>query len=138
MTGEAYGKLKIKDVKVFLVENDRRKEIPSNVYIHVKGFALARVTHLDIEAKNIEKLIRKEKGDFLSIYGIENGLKIKLNEKTFLEIIHPLMNKILKNNEKTRTWVGKKEDGIYIGFRKEEVRKLEKIAKEDFGFKIQK
>ena len=55
-----------------------------------------------------------------------NGLKIKLNEKTFLEIIHPLMNKILRNNEKTRTWVGQKKDGIYIGFRREQIMKMEK------------
>jgi hypothetical protein len=42
----------------------------------------------------------------------------------------------LKKGEKTRTWVGGKEGGIYIGFKKEQIEKLEKIAREKFGFEF--
>ena len=38
------------------------------------------------------------------------------------------LNQVLKPGEKTRTWVGGKYGGIYIGFRKAEVRKLENLA----------
>jgi len=129
MTGPAYGKLKLEGAKIFV----GTKEIEGEVYIHVKGFALARVTHLDIEAKELEKFING-KGEFLSIRGLKDGIEIKTSKGWKIKIFHKLLNKVLEKGEGTRTWVGKKEGGIYIGFRKEQVRRLEKIAKEDFKF----
>jgi len=43
---------------------------------------------------------------------------------------------VLEKNEKTRTWVGGKFGGIYIGFRKKEIEKLENLARERFNFQI--
>jgi len=50
-------------------------------------------------------------------------------------IVSPSLNEIVEENKSTRAWVGRKHDGIYVGFRKEEVRKLEKMALEKFGIK---
>jgi len=50
-------------------------------------------------------------------------------------ILEPLLNKVLEEGKSTRVWVGRKYDGIYIGFRKEEIEKLEKVALEKFGIK---
>ena len=117
MTGPAEGKIPI-EANVFLMG----KKIDANVYVHLKGFALAKVTHLDIESEELN--IMKGKGDFLTVIGIDNGIEIpSLN----IRIISKRL-KVLKSGERTRTWVGQKVDGIYIGFRKEQIRALEKIV----------
>ncbi len=132
MTGPAYGKLPLKGARIFI----NNREIKGEVYIHVKGYALARVTHLDIEASELNEVYKPSGGGFLSIYGIEGGIKIKIREGLYVTILHKLLNRVLAPGEKTRTWVGGKEGGIYIGFRKSEVKKLEEIARDVFGFQI--
>lgn len=124
MTGPGAGKLLLK-ADVFLAG----KKIVARVYIHVKGYSLARVTHLDIESPKLN--LMKKKGDFLGVLGIKNGMEIP-NVK--IKILCNLLNKVLREGERTRTWVGQKVDGIYIGFRKVEIEKLEKIAGKNFGF----
>jgi hypothetical protein len=149
MGGPAYGKLELKNVKVYLRTKDEKFLLKDSiVYIHVKGYALARVTHLDIEHEILEKIILPKRGEFLSLHGIENGIEIvlgKVKEIEFkgrkmevekIEILHPLLTKVLRKNEKTRTWVGGKLGGIYIGFRKEQMEKLEAIPKEKFNFEL--
>lgn len=117
------------------------------VYIHVKGYARARVTHLDIEKMGLGKVIRRGRGNFLEIIGVENGLEVVLREKrqiildgkesevSSIVIVSPLFNQIVERDKSTMAWVGRKYDGIYIGFRKAELEKLEKIALENFGIK---
>jgi len=96
----------------------------------MKGYALARVTHLDIEAPELNEVYPTGGGSFLSVCGIESGIKIKLREDLYVRVLHDLLNRVLKPGEKTRTWVGGKDGGIYIGFRKEQIEKLESLAKE--------
>ena len=107
------------------------KRIDAVVYIHLKGHSLARVTHLDIESPQLNLGIGKKgdvdkKGDFLGIHGIDEGIQIPQID---LIVSSPQLNNFLGLGYKTTTWVGQKEDGIYIGFRKEHLLKLEKIAK---------
>ena len=146
MAGEAFGKLKLVNTTVFLVsKNSKIKLKKPTVYIHLKGYAFARVTHLDIEHEIMDNIIPPKRGYFLNIHGIKGGIEIKVEKeikyekKKFevkrIEILHPLLNRILKEGEKTRTWVGGKFGGIYIGFKKKEVEKLEKIAEEEFRMK---
>jgi len=131
MTGPGLGKLLLEDAKVFI--DDRG--IKADVYIHVKGFSLARVTHLDIENEELNSILRPKDGGFFSIYGISGGIEIKF-EKNRVRVLHEFLNEVLKKGEKTRTWVGGKEGGIYVGFKKEQVVKLENIAREKFGLKF--
>lgn len=131
MTGPGEGKLLLKNSKIYL----SNQKIQAEVYIHVKGYSLARVTHLDIEHKIFNKIIKPKKGHFYSIHGIKGGIEIRAGKKSIF-IFHPYLNEILADGEKTRTWVGGKFGGIYIGFKKEQVIKLERIAKEKFGFPI--
>lgn len=118
MTGAGEGKIPIKS-RVFL----GKKQIAADVYIHLKGYSLARVTHLDIESPKLN--LMEGKGDFFTIHGIEEGIAIP---ELDLILSCSLLSEVLEAGEKTRTWVGQKEDGIYIGFRKAEVLKLERIA----------
>ena len=145
MTGPAAGKFPLK-ARVFFLSGDKRKKVEdAMVYIHLKGYARARVTHLDIEHKALGKLIHRGKGNFLDIEGVRGGAiirpKIEIQiellgreiEVQGLAVLSPILNEVLKEGETTRTWVGRKFDGIYIGFRRNEITKLEELAARKFG-----
>lgn len=61
----------------------------ADVYLHLKGKSNARITHIDIELDEI--------------------------------------NKILKPGEST--YVGAKEGGVFLGLKKEQIKRAEKIVK---------
>ena len=61
----------------------------ADVYLHVKGKSNARITHIDVELKKL--------------------------------------NKILKPGE--TTFAGAKEGGVFLGLKKEQIKRAEKIAK---------
>jgi hypothetical protein len=129
MTGPGIGKLLLENAQVFI----DGKEIKADVYIHIKGFSLAKVTHLDVESEELNKILKPKEGGFFSIHGIDDGIEIKF-EKNRVKVSHEFLNEVLRKGEKIRTWVGGKEGGIYVGFKKEQIVKLEKIAKEKFNF----
>ncbi len=151
MTGPAEGKLLLKNANVELLTNQGKIGlIDAEVYIHVKGYSLARVTHLDIEHPILDNIIPPKRGKYLKIMGIKNGLRIELdNGKTIklddksltiyaIKILHPYLNEVMGKYESIVTWVGGKFGGIYIGFRKKQINKLEEIAEKYFNFKISK
>ena len=126
MTGFAKGKILL-PAKVFLDQ----KEVNASVFIHVKGYALARVTHLDIEGRTLD-FKRKNRGIFCTLKGTKGGMEIELENFGIGKIIIncDLLNSLLKPKEKTRAFLGFKEGGIFIGFRKKYIERLERIAKE--------
>lgn len=138
------GKLRL-DASTVLMPCERK--IDAEVYIHLKGYARARVSHLDVEKIGLGKVIRRGRGNFLEIRGVENGLEVVLRERcqiildgeefavSSIIVASPLLNKIVEEGASTRAWVGRKYDGIYIGFRKAELERLEKLALEKFGMK---
>lgn len=145
MTGPAEGKLEL-DSKIFLLANEGEIRLGDVfVCIHLKGFSRARVTHLDIEHNILDNLIPPKSGSLHDIGGIEGGIEICLRGKKEivyqrkkiepfkLRIFSSVLNEVLKPGQRTRTWVGGKFGGIYIGFRKTEVEKLEKVAESKFG-----
>jgi len=50
-----------------------------------------------------------------------------------LELLHPILSKVLKMGESTVTWVGRKYDGIYIDFKKLQIERLENMVKMHYG-----
>ena len=138
MTGPAEGKLPLKGEVYLCLDGEEVKLENVSVYIHLKGYALARVTHLDIEHESLNGLIPPKHGKFLTVKGVKDGIEIVLDKSSKevkprkIKIVSPILNMVLLPNQKTRTWVGGKIDGIYIGFRKPGVRKLEEIAEKHF------
>jgi hypothetical protein len=126
MTGPGEGKLPL-DAKVCLNAEELKNV---HVYIHLKGYSRATVTHLDIEHPKLNSLIPPKAKTFSWIVGIENGILIITSKEDKVQILHPLLNKVLQRGEKTRTLVGGKFGGIFIGFRKREISKLEEIVAE--------
>jgi len=133
MTGPGIGKLLLENAQVFI----DGKEIKADVYIHIKGFSLAKVTHLDVESEELNKILKPKEGGFFSIHGIDDGIEIKF-EKNRVKVSHEFLNEVLRKGEKIRTWVGGKDSGIYIGFKKEQIIKLEKVARKKFNFDYNK
>lgn len=150
MTGPAGGKLGLNAGVYLRSEEGKVKLEDALVYIHVKGHARARVTHLDIEHDILDNIIPPKRGRFLTIHGVEGGIRIDLGkpkevnlnderiEVERITVLHPHLSKVLEPNQKTRTWVGGKFGGIYIGFRKGEIAKLERIAETKFEVKPRK
>jgi len=144
MRKEIHGKVRM-DVSTVLMPCERK--IDAKVYIHLKGYARARVSHIDVEKIGLGNVIRRGRGNFLEIRGLEKSLEVVLREKreiilngeeltvSSIIVTNPLLNKVVTVGESTRAWVGRKYDGIYIGFRKAELEKLEKVGFEDFGMK---
>mgnify|MGYP001062037975 CR=1 FL=1 len=146
-TGPSEGKLGL-GATVYLVSNGKRIELEDAfVCIHIKGYSLARVTHLDIEHDVLDNLIPPKRGRLHDIEGIKGGIEIKLEGKKEIEyrgnrtepqtilIQCPTLNRVLRAGQSTRTWVGGKFGGIYIGFRKNDIGKLEKVAETEFGMR---
>lgn len=128
MTGPGPGKVMVRDAKVFIAEHDHIHELNgAEVYIHLKGYSYARVTHLDIEHPELDNVI-EDKGGYFKIEGIPYGIVIHINENKRIVVRHRAMNEILADGENTFTWVGSKTGGIYVGFKKKYIPKLEKLA----------
>ena len=64
MSGPAEGKIELKGAKV---------------YIHVKGKARARITHLDVEHKDINKIIKPKEATYAA--GKQGGCFIGLKKE---------------------------------------------------------
>ncbi|MEM0240888.1 MAG: hypothetical protein QXP29_05450 [Candidatus Nezhaarchaeales archaeon] len=123
MTGPGEGKLKI-NAQVYVNGEPLRD---ADVYIHVKGYSLARVTHLDIEHPDVNKYVKPHDGRFLKIVGVKGGFMVK--EGTWIMVVKSiLLEDLLKVGEETYAWVGGKPGGMYIGFKKVYVEKLEERA----------
>ena len=139
-----HGKLRL-DASTVLMPP--KKKIDAEVYIHLKGYARARVSHIDIEKTGLGKVIHRGRGNFLEIIGVENGLEIVLREKrqvildgeemtvSSVVITCPMIQGIIEKGKSTKAWIGRKYDGIYIGFRKAELERLEKVAFKNFKIK---
>jgi len=144
MTKKVHGKFRL-EASTILMPCGRK--INAEVYIHLKGYARARVSHIDIEKMGLGRVIRRGRGNFLEIRGVENGLEVVLREKRQIVLdgeevavssivtTCPLLNEIIEKEKSTRAWIGRKYDGIYIGFRRAELERLEKLALEKFGIK---
>ena len=114
------GKIKIPG-KVFLdgIELD-----DSAIYIHVKGYSRARVTHIDIESPSLKGVIRPRHSAYPEVKWSEltvinvNNHKIIINSEKLGEIIH------LNGN----LYVGGKGKGIFLGFHREQIKEMENFA----------
>jgi len=132
LTGPAFGKLLLEGAVVFIDKRGVRRELSGvDVYIHLKGYARARVSHLDVEHPELEHIVGQSR--FANIHGVAGGgIRIKLDENTSIYVKHILLGKVLSRNESARAFIGVKEGGIYVGFKREQVRSLEEVAKIHF------
>ncbi len=121
MTGPGPGKIPL-DAKVFVVKEGRRYELPATVYVHLRGYSRARVTHIDIELPGIEEKIPREGFYGCALY--TDGFRIMFGP--FDLHVRSQDLKGVFPSEETIVYVGRKVGGIYVGFKKKIVERLDK------------
>ncbi|MHA1616800.1 MAG: hypothetical protein ACTSX9_05780 [Candidatus Njordarchaeales archaeon] len=129
MTGPAEGKVRIP--VDFIVDGEK---LECTVYIHLKGYSRARVTHIDIE----DFECRGDKINGGVAIGTKDGFsvimvkEIEINGKKVKKFMLRGIN-ILGIGERARCVVGIKEGGIFIGFESKVLTRLEEIARKELS-----
>jgi fructose-1,6-bisphosphatase/inositol monophosphatase family enzyme len=102
--------------------------------LHVKGYSRARVTHVDVECGELNEAVPPGAHAYATAYTRGGELRVRFREplKAFgyareLVIMCPELAAVLAPMRDT-VYVGGKEGGIFIGFRREQIRKLETLA----------
>jgi len=136
MTGPGEGKIPIK-ASIALSYMGSRKYVKCDVYLHVKGHSLARVTHIDVESPVLNEILKPKRSLYVP-YKVVNGEVIIYFKrvyyvkslKTFassLIIVSKELAEMLKEGP-FKTYVGGKIGGIFLGFHREVIKKLEEYA----------
>ena len=135
MTGPGLGKIPIQGVVNLVMNGEIIKLEPCDIYIHVKGYSRARVTHVDIESPKLDIRSYSE-GVYAYVYGLTKGFKLilkkplKISDKYVKEIIVKWDGpKILEVGKSSIAYIGFKDGGIYVGFKKDVIRKLENFGR---------
>lgn len=129
MTGPGEGKIPLK-AKVLVGS----RELDCDVYLHVKGYSRARVTHVDVECWELNEALPPGAHTYATAYTKGDELHVRFCEplKAFgsarvLAIRCPQLAASLASMRDI-VYVGGKEGGVFIGFRREQIRKLEALA----------
>ena len=135
MTGPGPGKIPIQGLVNLVMDGEVVKLEPCDLYIHVKGYSRARVTHVDIESPKLN-IRGYSEGIYAYVHGLTKGFKLilkkplRINDKYVKEIIVKWDGpKILEVGKSSIAYIGFKDGGIYIGFKKDVIRKLEDFSK---------
>ncbi|EZQ04912.1 MULTISPECIES: hypothetical protein [Acidianus] len=99
----------------------------ARVYVHIKGYSRARVTHVDLEHDELKKVLRPRHSDYPYVNWEGNNVKIEVKGHT-IEVISQTLGSLI--HMKGNLYVGGKGKGLFLGFHKEEIKALE-----DFGVK---
>lgn len=121
MTGPCEGKVPLECETLLNGEG-----IECEVYIHLKGFAGATVTHLDIESPSLNLMVGE--GNHGPVVGMQGGIKLRVARHR-VEVRCPALNHVLEEGRRTFTWIGQKEDGIFVGFRMAEMERLDALGR---------
>lgn len=136
MTGPGEGKIPVA-AKVLVLTGSSWKPVECSVYVHVKGYSQARVTHVDVEADELNELVLSpEEHSYATAIVAGERLTVSLwkPRKTTLLVASRELSEALGPLRST-VYVGGKQGGIFIGFRREYVRKLEDFARKK-GYSI--
>ncbi len=112
------GKIPIEDAKVYL---DGSLLPGAKVFVHIKGYSRARVTHVDVEDPSLKKVIPPRHSDYPSVVW---STKVEIPVKGHILVLESeTLGKILKMQG--NLYVGGKGKGVFLGFHKEQIRELE-------------
>jgi len=136
VTGPGPGKIRL-DARVRLEYDGGSEDVDADVYLHVKGWSRALVTHIDVEADGLEyKLVDGPgRGVYGRLYLRGRGIVfIPLHRAWRLVVLNDVLGSALARiGGRTAGYLGGKVGGVFIGARREYLRVLEEIAAERFG-----
>jgi len=137
VAGPSPGKIPLEAI-VELISGSRKEQIDAEVYLHIKGWSRALVTHIDVESPKLNSIITEPRQGFYArcIYKPSTLFIIAL------QAIRPCVIRIQENMVFPRvfrssgmTWcyIGGKDGGIYVGLRKEFIERFEDVARRVWG-----
>ena len=94
-------------------------------FIHIKGYGRARVTHVDIEDKKFNKILPPRHSDYPEVVWNSNTVNIPVKGHELVVVSKTLGNIITLDG---KLYVGGKGKGIFFGFHKEQIKKIEEYA----------
>ncbi|MEM0139512.1 MAG: transferase [Ferroplasma sp.] len=115
------GKIEVEGT-VFL---DGIKLQDARIFIHVKGYGRARITHIDIEDPALKKVILPRHSDYPEILWESCEVEIPVKGH-ILKIVSNVLGNLIKLNG--NIYVGGKGKGVFLGLHKEQIIELEKYA----------
>jgi len=132
MTGPARGKVDLRaDVYVYPLSTEDMQYLSGvTVYGHLKGYARASVTHIDIEGEvgEIIKLFGLDEADkrFVEIEAIGDALEVRHKSRDAGLLIEAGLKDIDFGDAKCRGILGYKDnEGVFLGLCREIINKLE-------------
>jgi len=127
VTGPGPGKIRLR-ARVVVCMNGCRL-IDAHVYLHVRGYSRAFVTHIDVEASGLEDLVGGVKR---GVYGVSRwspGLLVfEPYRGSWRLMIYEDQVTSFIGVASCPSFMGGKWGGVFIGFKKSIVRKLEEAA----------
>jgi len=138
LTGPGEGKIPLKAI-VELCSRNTCIPIECDLYLHVKGYSLARVTHVDLEADILNVVVKPKSSQYCRYSVSKDHINVYLRNHVYVEELNIIARKIRIScrelidalGDGTRSWVyvGGKFGGIFLGFKKPQVEKLEHLAR---------
>ncbi|PCN51100.1 hypothetical protein B6U99_00920 [Candidatus Geothermarchaeota archaeon ex4572_27] len=132
MTGPAEGKIPLEGyVEAKLPGGWHR--IDCDIYLHVKGYSLARVTHVDLEHPELNDIVPPGSSHYVPFRlrgeRIDVALRGRLRGRDvyWISIWCPDLARALGEGH-SYVYIGGKYGGVFLGFKREYVRKLEEFA----------
>jgi len=138
LTGPGPGKIPI-DAVVEIVVGGRNEVLEDAVvYLHIRGWSRAFVTHLDVESPRLNEVVARPRQGF---YAKWRYLPLGLVVECLRGIVpctlrirnRSFFDHVLKLGEEGWCFVGGKVGGVFIGFRKEIIVRLEDVARRFWG-----
>ncbi|RLI99604.1 MAG: hypothetical protein DRP08_07035 [Candidatus Aenigmatarchaeota archaeon] len=144
MTGPGEGKILLDD-HILLYGRNRCTTVPCDVYLHVIGFIRGRVTHIDLENDILNLIVKPGESKYCKWIVRNNILRVFIGKGVYVRDVGFLVRAIgldndrlisvLGNGSSDYVYVGGKLGGIFLGFRKKYILRLEELAKE-YGFEL--
>jgi hypothetical protein len=107
------------------------------VYVHVKGWSRARVTHVDIELPGLEHLVGGAgRGEYGVAVGTAHGFRVEPYRGEWgleVETSDPVLKNLLNPDERCLVFIGGKRGGLFLGFKSPYHRVLESLAERYYG-----
>ncbi|HDJ89963.1 MAG TPA: hypothetical protein ENG40_04645, partial [Thermoprotei archaeon] len=93
MTGPGEGKIPL-ETEIFIGNKRYLVKVDGNVYLHIKGYSLARVTHLDIEGSIFNQIIPPKK-HLYGILSVKDRLKIFFRRRIYIKELDVVVDRLI-------------------------------------------
>ncbi|MEM0040367.1 MAG: hypothetical protein QW320_06625 [Ignisphaera sp.] len=134
MTGPAYGKIRL-DASLLLydsLDEDSGDLVSCIVYVHVKGYAGASVTHLDLEGGEcygaVSRAFGLDEAGYRYVDLISEGDFLIARHKSLGKMLSIMTSESLFGSHSCRGVIGVKEEGVYIGLCRAMIDEVESWA----------